>query len=126
MRAAVAVLSFVLCGCGFGSSTAPSRPSVQISIPEAPGWSYSDHDSALIEAFQELMEERMDTSGGAIASAAFQKTKEHRLILTLIGDQPEQIVSITLPLLRASHLPSGTTVTKFTGEHGETGKPIDL
>jgi hypothetical protein len=126
VRIALVALTLLLPGCALISTTEPFRPAIQLSIPDAPGWSYERHDSALLEEFEAEVADRMDTSGGVIASTAFEKTRDHRIILTLNGDHPDQILTITLPLLKASHLPSGTTVTKFTGGRGQHSERVAL
>jgi hypothetical protein len=126
MRIAIAALSLLLAGCALTSTTEPFRPSIQISIPDAPGWSYERRDNALLEEFENELANRRDTSGGVIASTAFEKTRDHRIILTLHGDHPDQILTITMPLIKASHLPAGTTVTKFTGGRGQIQERVAL
>jgi hypothetical protein len=130
MRTCVFALSLALTACVpflNDPRTDPFRPAVQISIPDAPGWSFDNKDLALFEAFTEEVEDRMDTSDGVISTTSFQHpTGDHRVILTLAGEHPEQILTLMMPLFRASNLPQGTVITKFTGSRGQVRARVAL
>ena len=129
MRTAFLATSLFLAGCALTSTTEPYRPAIQISIPSAPGWNFqakepNDDDALLYDRFLDGLSERMDSASEIITAMTYQRPSPKLVIVTLTGDQPDQIIGILMPYLKQSHLPDGTQVVKYWGEHGQKRESV--
>jgi hypothetical protein len=64
-------------------------------------------------------------SGGVIREMTWA-TKDMATVVTLYGEHPDQILTITLPFFKAARLPAGTSVTKYDGVDGTAEQAVPI
>ena len=101
----------------------PSQPAIQITIPDTPGWSPSTNNNRIYDNFEAQLRERIKASDGAIRRMTWHQ-KDLSTVVTLYGEHPGQIVTLTRPFLKQARLPRGTKVMKYEGVGGEREEPV--
>jgi hypothetical protein len=103
----------------------PTKPAVQIIIPDTPGWSPTSNNTHIYSLFDAQLRERIRMSDGVIKEMTWA-TKDLSTVVTLYGEHPDQILTITVPFFKAAQLPQGTTVTKYAGADGLDEQPVPI
>lgn len=103
----------------------PTQPAVQIIIPDTPGWSPTSNNTRIYDNFDAQLRERIRRSDGVIKNRTWA-TRDLSTVVTLYGDHPDQILTITVPFFKAAGLPAGTSVTKYDGNGGLAEQAVPI
>ena len=103
----------------------PTQPAVQIIIPDTPGWSPTSNNTQIYARFDAQLRERIRISDGVIKNMTWA-TRDLSTVVTLYGDHPDQILTITVPFFKSAGLPSGTSITKYDGDGGLAEQAVPL
>ncbi len=103
----------------------PTQPAVQIIIPDTPGWSPSSNNTRIYGNFDAQLRERIRSSDGVIKNMTWA-TKDLSTVVTLYGEHPDQILTITVPFFRSAGLPAGTSITKYDGDGGLAEQSVPI
>jgi hypothetical protein len=123
--ALLVVPMLLLTGCTQRDPVKPNQPAVQIIIPDTPGWSPVSNNTHVYGRFDAQLRERIRLSDGVINKMTWA-VKDLSTVVTLYGDHPDQILTITLPFFKSAGLPAGTTVTKYDGADGMAEQPVPI
>ncbi len=116
----------LLTGCGKPRDPVrPTEPAVQIIIPDTPGWSPTSNNTQIYARFDAMLQERIRYAEGVVKRKTWA-VKDLSTVVTLYGDHPDQILTVTVPFFKSAGLPPGTTVTKYDGAGGEYAEPVPL